>query len=305
MYGAAIGDALGSAFEFVASNTIARHLGRPIVSAYERALSGSLLHPRDPGRPTDDTAMAICVAAVIASGNELSAMTFAARFTHDLRRGSGAIAQMFWTGGPGGATMRALGRLERGHAPVDCGAPSDGGNGAAMRAHPIGALASRDHVLGVAALQARITHGHPAAIAAAQAVAVLVHDALHDVPASKDVPAGIADPTFARAWHSAHAAVWTSVDLPTRLRDVDMSGWETVAAAHAITLGYQDPAEAIGRAAASGADTDTIASIVGAIVGARYGFDRLPKALVSDLVVDGTFADCVEALVRSDEQRLR
>lgn len=135
--------------------------------------------------------------------------------------------------------------------------------------------------------------------------AITYSDALHEVPASKDVPAGIADPTFARAWHSAHAAVWTSVDLPTRLRDVDMSGWETVAAAHPITLGYQDPAEAIGRAAASGADTDTIASIVGAIVGARYGFDRLPKALVSGLVVDGKFADCVGALVRSDKQRLR
>jgi len=55
-----------------------------------------------------------------------------------------------------------------------------------------------------------------------------------------------------------------------------MSGWVTVATAHAISYVYQDePKRAIAAAAASGRDTDTVATIVGAIVGARCGVDAL------------------------------
>jgi hypothetical protein len=43
LYGAAIGDALGSAFEFVDSGTIERSLGEPIVRDYLPAISHSLL----------------------------------------------------------------------------------------------------------------------------------------------------------------------------------------------------------------------------------------------------------------------
>ncbi len=304
MFGAAIGDALGSAFEFVDSATIARHLGNDgIVREYHPALSGSLLAPRAPGKPTDDTAMALCVAGVIASSDEPTATAFATSFTTQLRRNSRSrIATMFWTGGPGGATMRALARLDAGADPAESGAPDDGGNGAAMRAHPVAMLYTREAALRVAGLQARVTHGHPAAVEAARAVAAIVHDALHvdafgDVTLSADVPDGISEPTFLRAWKAAHAEADSEGDaLPPHLRDVGMSGWETVAAAHAIAMRYPDPGEAIGRATASGGDTDTIASIVGTIVGARDGFRRLPTRLVDTLVDGGLVRKSATAL---------
>lgn len=51
-----------------------------------------------------------------------------------------------------------------------------------------------------------------------------------------------------------------------------MAGWNTVAAAHAIAKLYLDDPEAgIGFAAASGRDTDTVASIAGAMLGAVHG----------------------------------
>jgi ADP-ribosylglycohydrolase len=193
LYGAAIGDALGSAFEFVDSGTIERRLGEPIVREYRPALHGSLLYPRAPGQPTDDTAMALSVAGTIASGESLTPDLFARRFLRDLDRRDGRFGAMFWGGGPGGATTRALSRLKKGADPAACGHPEDGGNGAAMRVHPVGFLADRDAVLGVAATQARVTHGHPAAIAAAEAVAVTVYDALDGVATSLNVPAGIAE----------------------------------------------------------------------------------------------------------------
>jgi ADP-ribosylglycohydrolase len=72
-----------------------------------------------------------------------------------------------------------------------------------------------------------------------------------------------------------------------------MSGWVTVTTAHAITLLYDDePTLAIGAAAASGGDTDTVASIVGAIVGARHGSAALTSRWIENLA-DGTAETCV------------
>jgi ADP-ribosylglycohydrolase len=110
VYGAAIGDALGSAFEFVGSDEIERHLGSAFAWDYRPAIKGSLLCPRAPGNPTDDTAMALSVATAIASGEPLTAELFASRFLADLKRGSGRFAEMFWNGGPGNATTDALSR---------------------------------------------------------------------------------------------------------------------------------------------------------------------------------------------------
>ncbi len=100
----------------------------------------------------------------------------------------------------------------------------DGGNGAAMRAHPVGFLADRNDVLRVAAIQARVTHGHHAAVAAAQAVALLVHDALAGRPPSVDPPAGIGDTTFVTTWRGLHAGIAAGRPLPPHLQNVAMLG---------------------------------------------------------------------------------
>ena len=115
---------------------------------------------------------------------------------------------MFWTGGPGSATMRALRQeLQQGAAPDGCGDVEDGGNGSAMRAHPVGFLKSRQSVLDVAATQAKVTHGHPASVAAAQAVALTVFDALAGCEPDIAPPAEIDEPEFAEAWARAHNGI--------------------------------------------------------------------------------------------------
>lgn len=301
LYGAAIGDALGAAFEFIKSDAIERRLGEPIVREYVRAMPNSLLYPREPGRPTDDTAMALSVALAIAGDESLTAGLFAKRFLEDLDRVNGRFGEIFWTGGPGGATTRSLSRLKRGADPATCGHPEDGGNGTAMRAHPVGFLADRDMVLEVAAIQARVTHGHPAAIAAAAAVAALVHGALQGDDTSIDVPAGIVDATFVKSWHELHRDLAPSgLRLPSRLRNVAMSAWETVAAAHAIATCFAgDPVTAIGVAAASGGDTDTVATIAGAIVGARSGLAAFPTSWLDGLTARPIIEDVLQAILAS------
>ncbi len=68
------------------------------------------------------------------------------------------------------------------------------------------------------------------------------------------VPAGITDPTFAKSWRELQKDVAPSgLRLPGRLRNVAMSGWETVAAAQSIATCFGDDlVTAIGAAAASG-----------------------------------------------------
>ncbi len=291
LFGGAIGDALGAAYEFVPDEAIERHLGSAFAYDFERAVAGSLLEGREAALPTDDTAMALSLAATLASGEPPTAELVAARFLTDLERGRGRFSVMFWEGGPGGATTQALRRLRHGADPKTNGQPEDGGNGAAMRAHPVGCLRDRAEVLRVAALQARVTHGHPAAVAAAQAVAVLVYDAIAGAPPSTDVPAGIEDATFVAAWREAHRDLVRGKRLPRHLRNAAMSGWATVAAAHAVTVVYaNDPERAIAAAAASGGDTDTIACIAGAIAGARHGKSALPQRWVDGLSYEASRA---------------
>lgn len=273
MIAAATGDALGAAFEFLDARAIEATLGEPFAWHYKAALPGSLLYPRKPGLATDDTAMALSVAHVIAGNEELTAAAFADAFLRDLDREHGRFGTMFWTGGPGGTVSQSLAKLRAGADPETCGGPNAGANGAAMRAHPVGILLDRNEVLRVAAVQARTTHGHPGAVAAAQAVAVMVHDALNGLEPTLEPPLGINDPTFLASWTAAHTKIERGMDrLPNHLRNAEMSGWVTVATAAAIAYIFADePVRAIAAAAASGGDTDTVASIVGAIAGARGG----------------------------------
>jgi ADP-ribosylglycohydrolase len=79
-----------------------------------------------------------------------------------------------------------------------------------------------------------------------------------------------------------------------------MSAWETVAAAHAIAMCFAgDPVTAIGVAAASGGDTDTVATITGAIVGARSGLAAFPKSWLEGLTARPIVEDVLHEVLSS------
>lgn len=285
MYGAAIGDALGSAFEFVASRTIESALGGPCARDYRAALSGSLLYPRRPGIPTDDTAMTLALVDALCDPGSADVTRFHRRFVEGFARGAGPIADLFWAGGPGGACVAALRAGLAGAGPFERLNPDAGGNGAAMRAHPCAIFRDRATVASVAAVQARFSHPHHAAVASAQVVALVVHEALATGRLAADCPPEVTDATMRRAWEEMHRGSERAARLPAHLVDVDMAGWNTVAAAHAIAILYADDPEAgIGFAAASGKDTDTVASIVGAMLGAVHGRRALPQRWIEGLL---------------------
>ncbi len=273
LFGAAVGDALGTPFEQLTASQIELRLSEPFVWKYHRPVVASLLasRKRGAGWPTDDTAMALSVATVVFEGGDLSQRKFSEAFEVDLDLLNGRFGKLFWDGLPttdfDGTTIR--------------------GCSSASRAYPIGVLTDRCRVLIVAETQARITHSHPAAIAAAKAVAVIVHDALRGFEPTLDAPDGIDDLFFLKAWHDAHHSIERGMDrLPPHLLSVINNSWSSVARACAIAYIYQDePTRALAAAAASGGDTATVASIVGAIVGARRGIEEIDQPLLDKLKV--------------------
>jgi ADP-ribosyl-[dinitrogen reductase] hydrolase len=284
MLGAAIGDALGSAFEFLSSTSIAASIGSAVAREFYPAQPGSLMYARKPGIPTDDTAMTLALVDALTGAGVPTPRTIQDAFGSALRKSTGRYGDMFWQGGPGGACIAMLRAYDGGAQPFERIDADAGGNGAAMRAHPCGAFASRAVVAQIAALQARISHPHPGAVAAAQVVALVVHDGIFAGRLTNELPPEITDPHMIEAWDFAHRQLVRGASLPKHLRDVDMAGWNTVAAAHAIAQLYADDIETgIGIAAASGRDTDTVASIVGAMLGAVHGRRALPQRWIAGL----------------------
>jgi len=155
--GLSVGDAFGERF-----------FGNPeqvLTMIESRALPGS------PWRYTDDTVMAMSVVDVLAASRSIDcerlADLFTTRYRRDPRRGYGATAH------------EILGNMAAG-LPWQAAAsqPFDGtgsmGNGAAMRAAPIGAYFAPDYraVVDAARASAAVTHAHPDGQAGAIAVAV-------------------------------------------------------------------------------------------------------------------------------------
>jgi ADP-ribosyl-[dinitrogen reductase] hydrolase len=296
MLGAAVGDALGAAFEFVSSASIERIIGGPVARAYRVGVPGSLLAGREPGLPTDDTAMTLALVRSLIAPPPRSVASIHRGFVTHLAH-SGADGDLYWNGGPGGACSAMLSAASRGAGPFENLNPEAGGNGAAMRAHPCGFFYDRAFVFELAGMQARLSHPHPAAVAAAQTVALLVHDAVYTGTLPTTLPLEITEPTMVAAWERAHRNLERGDHLPAHLRDVDMAGWNTVSAAHAIAILYADDVETgIGIAAASGQDTDTVATMVGAMLGAVNGRSKLPTTLVGGLVPRRTIEELTEAL---------
>jgi len=310
LLGAAVGDAMGSAFEFVSSAAIERAIGSNVVLDYRPALPGSLLAPRDPGIPTDDTAMTLALVEALVLERAPTASALLTCMASQLHRQTGRFRRMFWQGGPGNACVAMMRAVETGAAPFESIDRNAGGNGAAMRAHPCGVFANRALVAELASVQARLSHPHPGAVASAQVVALVVHDAIYRDHFGREIPPEITDLTMTSAWERAHARLERGPRLPAHLLDVDMAGWNTVAAAHAIALLHvEEPEVAIGLAAASGRDTDTVASIVGGMLGAKHGAGMLPTRWLSGLCERDAIESAAEALyhavrsVTADGQR--
>lgn len=320
--GSILGQALGDALGFVVE---ARppELARVYVDGWLRSgRAGEWAHPQFPfGQYSDDTQLARELLRSFEEAGSWDPAAFAVRLAALFRDGRDV--------GAGRGTRSAALRLLMGVPWSESGTPAPyAGNGAAMRAGPLGLLLTEPATMCRAAQeQSRITHldSRCAAGAAAVARAVAIAGAQGARPAEfLDEVAECAeaeDRTVAEAIRGLNE--WMALAPADAARHVHESGldpahvdrWRGISAfvtpsvlwsLYAFLRSPDDYWETVCTAIAVGGDTDTIAAIAGAISGARLGVDALPAELVARVNDrDEWGAEALARLARSCEQIVR
>ena len=288
--GAAIGDAMGHPTEFVTSFEAIRRRWPP------DGVSGFAFYwERGPARfapYTDDTQMAEVVLRSLVEGREARA-GFDAIMT--------AMAEGFvrWSrepqGGhraPGNSCLAGCRALAAGEHWSEAGGAEAGGCGSVMRCYPFGLLFADDPDEAVrwSVAHSRMTHGDPIALAACAAMARGVALA---VTGTRPVAIVRAMVDAARVEDSRTAAMIERAvreaedGTPVEVTLSRLEGWaahEAIAAAAYVFARHPDDFEAaVLEAANTPGDSDSIATLAGALVAARTGLAGLPAAWVADL----------------------
>jgi ADP-ribosylglycohydrolase len=278
--GAAIGDAIGHPVEFL-----------PRFST----LTGYALYWKKDGKSfapyTDDTQMAEAVLRALLDARtanadlEATMKLMAGRFVLWMRQPQGGHRA------PGNACLAGCLALERGAAWNEAGGETAGGCGSVMRAYPFALIYSNEHDAERFAVEhSKLTHRDPIALAACAAMACGMRAAIDrrsvadtartmiEAAARHSIPTA---EMMARAHQEAIDGVEPTVTLD-RLR-----GWaahEAIAAALYVYARHpEDPRAAILEGANTPGDSDSIATLAGALTGAKNGIESLPVDWVRDV----------------------
>ena len=138
------------------------------------------------------------------------------------------------------------------------------GNGAIMRVSPCGYLKDEQHVLFMAKKQAEVSHNHPLAMNAAQAIALAIFRARLKQPFKEEIEKRFGyDLNYTPTGHDGYY----------------VSAHHTAINALCIALQSSSYEDSIRTAIALGGDTDTLACVVGSITENIYG---IPKSISDD-----------------------
>lgn len=297
--GAAVGDAMGHPTEFLSLDRIRERYGPAGVTGYELFAEGD-------GRRfapfTDDTQMAEVVLRTLLDGHrdlDDTMTRMAAGFVEWSRTPKGGHRA------PGMACMSGCQRLAAGIHWSEGGGETAGGCGSVMRAYPFGLTFADDldRAESWAVEHSKLTHRDPIALAACAAMAVGVGRILQ----RQSVDTVLSEMVAAAARYSLRTArmmldAWQDADDGTPPDDV-FRRLEAWAAHEAIAAGVfllarhpDDPRAAILEGANTPGDSDSIATIAGALVGARCGVEAIPADWARDVERSGEFISLAEQI---------
>jgi len=284
--GGAVGDALGVPYEFAT----------PPAPTELAAMTGGGLGDFAPGEWSDDTSMAVAIAEVAATGADLTtrdALDEVARgflrwyadgpadigiqTAEVLRLSSAAVRR----GEPPGKA------LHREAAAYAAGHPRSAGNGALMRTGPVALahLDDRDTLAEAARRVAQLTHAEPLAgdscVLWCEAIRVAVLEAEIDVRRGLDLLPDDRRGQWA-GWLDDALDLDRNRAEPVPGARFTPNGFTVTALQAAVAAVATTPVsdrhleEALHNAVRIGSDTDTVAAIAGALLGARWGASAVP-----------------------------
>ncbi len=296
--GLAVGDAFGYPCEFRRRDAIVAAFPpdgpRAMVAVHdprwpERPVILGKDHP--PGTFSDDTQMSIAIAeGLLDAGRgadlETQLAKVCGRFVEWSRSDDNDRA-------PGNTCMTGCRNLGRGVPWREAGVADSKGAGAPMRVVPVGLWQpqDRERMLALARATSLPTHGHPAAVASSAAVALMVALALEDA-SPEEMTVAVADECRGESTDFDEA-----MERLRRFRDADPAvalseegigeAWiaeEAVACAlYCLRRHPDDFFGAIHTASITDGDSDTIATIVGGVAGARLGLEAIDASLRDDV----------------------
>lgn len=297
--GLALGDALGMPTQSLSRTRIQERHGR-IAGLVDAGPDQPIAPGMPAGSITDDTEQAILLAELVIEGDgQVNPHRFAESliaWEQDMiRRGSRDLL--------GPSTKSALEKLQAG-VPVEETGRFGTTNGAAMRIAPVGIAHSPGEALLDAVITAsQVTHRTGLGISGAAAIASAVSSAVDGTGTDAALAAAVAAAAQGEDrgnWIAGGSipARFTAFQEPLRamspaerdrfLYDVVgtsvQSQESVVAALLLVDLGREDPFEALCTAASLGGDTDTVAAMAGAVLGAVHGPDAFPAAAVQQVL---------------------
>lgn len=274
LLGLASGDALGGPLEFMGAREIQRTHGE-----VRDFIGGGWLSLR-PGETTDDTAMALDLARSLVELGHVASEDVARRWVQWMQSKPKDI---------GGATREALQYIAEGVSWEEAGELVDQkaevqggalGNGAIMRCAPLALLLhSNPHALVRASLDtSRITHANPMCQWAAAALNLMLAYLLHGeyaqvvIRVAEQIPEpGVRD-ALLQVEVMDESAIGTGGHVLDTLQGAVWAFGNT-----------RSLEEAVIRSAALGGDADTRAAVTGALAGAHYGAEQIPRRWLEKL----------------------
>lgn len=269
LVGSVVGDALGAPFEFGPSGQFTRRFPEPARGLRTEMCGGG---PWAPGEWTDDTQMALLLAASLIEHGRLAEADVFRRFAAWAAAGPKDVgiqtSQVLTSGRPWQAA--AAEHFAAGNHAA--------GNGSIMRTTPAAIFFAR-HGLSQSADAARrisaLTHGDPAAGDGCAIFHRLVAVALDGGDAVAEIDAALTDvPSARRAkWATVLHPQWT----PEQATEGNGAVWPTLGTAVWALRHYQSFEQAMREVIDVGGDTDTIAAVTGGLVGAVHGTQAIPS----------------------------
>lgn len=272
MIGLAAGDALGTTLEFRPAGTFT-----PI----DDMIGGGPFH-LEPGQWTDDTSMALCLAASLVETGGFDPADQLERYLRWLREG-----YMSSTGARfdvGNTVRAALAKYESSKNPYSGPtAPDTAGNGSLMRLAPVPLYFATDagEAIARAGDSSRTTHGAPDAVDACRYFAGLILGAL----------AGVDKETLLSEAYTPQPGLWETQPLSPAVAQVAAGSFKSLNPEETEAGGYvietlqaalwafyttDDFRTGALRAVNLGDDADTTGAVYGQLAGAYYGIEAIP-----------------------------
>lgn len=292
LLGLAAGDAVGTTLEFRPPGSF-----EPI---WDMVGGGPFELPA--GAWTDDTSMALCLAASLVEKQGFDAADQMERYLKWYRHGyMSSMGECFDIGN----TVRvALEQFERTNNPFAGSTdPYGAGNGSLMRLAPVVLAFAADEAraVAVAAESSRTTHGAAAAVDACRLMAVYLCRALDGLPKVEVLEID--------SW--PHVPLVEEIDAirlgsyhhrqPPQIRG---SGYVVESLEAALWAFYNSDTFKLGclMAVNLGDDADTTAAVFGQLAGAFYGESAIPEAWRQKLVRTAYIADFADKLYRLSQE---